>query len=127
MPTPKNKKRQREIASRLLLLRERLGVNASTMARSVQLTPQRYYNYETGRRPLDADVAALVCEEHGVDYNWLYGGSVASLPKQVRKLLLGIVEAETNKDAEAKKPRRTKSAGGVIKQSKRDAPDGSRR
>ena len=59
------------------------------MARSVNLTPQRWYNYETGRRALDVEIAAIVVEEHGVDFNWLYGGSVATLKPKMRRLLLG--------------------------------------
>jgi hypothetical protein len=85
----KRKKKQREIASRLLLLRERLFDNASDMARSVKLSPQAWYNYETGRRSLDAEIAAIVVEEHGVDYNWLYGGSLDTLEDEVRKLIEG--------------------------------------
>lgn len=83
----KGKKRQKEIAGRLLLLRERLYGNASEMARSVKLTPQRWYNYETGRRALDADTAAVVVAEHGVDFNWLYGGTLDSLKPKVRQLI----------------------------------------
>jgi hypothetical protein len=83
----KGKKRQLEIAGRLLLLREKLYGNASEMARSINLTPQRWYNYETGRRALDIDTAAIVVEEHGVDYNWLYGGRIDTLKPKLRKLL----------------------------------------
>lgn len=82
-------RRRKEIAGRLLLLRERKYGNASEMARSVNLTPQAWYNYETGRRALDVDVAAIVIEEHGVDFNWLYGGDAGHLPRKVKLLLFG--------------------------------------
>ena len=85
----KSKKRRKEIAGRLLLLRERLYGNASEMARSVRLSPQAWYNYETGRRSLDIDVAAIVVEEHGVDFNWLYGGDPNHLSPKLKALLLG--------------------------------------
>jgi hypothetical protein len=115
----KGKKRQHEIAGRLLLLRERLYDNASEMARSVKLTPQRWYNYETGRRALDADTAAIVVEEHGVDYNWLFGGRLDTLKKEVRILLLGdpkrqkysmpLLEDRRPRKAKAKRKTKRKS------------------
>ena len=107
MSSKKITKRQREIAGRLLLLRERLFDNASKMARSVNLTPQRWYNYETGRRALDVEIAAIVVEEHGVDFNWLYGGSVATLKPKMRRLLLGDPK---RKNASTRSSRRRKAA-----------------
>lgn len=83
----KVEKIQYDIAGRLLLLRIRLYGNASEMARSVKLSPQSWYNYESGRRALDAVVAAAVVEAHGVDFNWLYGGRVDKLKPKIRKLL----------------------------------------
>lgn len=84
----KVKKIQYDIAGRLLLLRVRLYGNASEMARSVNVTPQSWYNYETGRRALDAFVAAKIVEAHGVDFNWLFtGGRMTRMKPKIRKLL----------------------------------------
>jgi hypothetical protein len=88
MPISKRIKLRREVAERLLLLRElKFTNNASDMARSVGLTPQRWYNYETGRRGLDLDTACVVIEEHGVDFNWLYAGSTRGLSRGLARAL----------------------------------------
>jgi hypothetical protein len=99
-------KRQKEIAGRLLLLRERLYGNASEMARSIKLTPQAWYNYETGRRALGVEVAAIVVEEHGVDYNWLYGGDPSRLKPKIKRLLLVGDPKQPQTEARMTKPRR---------------------
>jgi hypothetical protein len=104
----KGTKRQLEIAGRLLLLREKLYGNASEMARSVKLTPQRWYNYETGRRALDIDTAAIVVEEHGVDYNWLYGGRSDTLKPKLRKLLGDQHHGKRERKAKRKRARAAK-------------------
>jgi hypothetical protein len=111
---------QREIASRLLLLREVFhGNNASAAGRSVQLTPQAWYNYETGRRSLDLNVAKKLCEAHEVDFNWLIGGSDKHLKKTVKaKLAIAAakLESATNKplmalESNAKKKKQKKKKG----------------
>jgi hypothetical protein len=89
----KAKELRYEIASRLLLLRVRLyEQNASAMARSIKLTPQSWYNFETGRRALDPDTATLIVEVYGkqhrtkgLDFNWIYTGQVET--ETFRKLL----------------------------------------
>jgi hypothetical protein len=87
------------------LLREKLYGNASEMARSIKLTPQRWYNYETGRRALDIETAAIVVEEHGVDYNWLYGGRLDTLTPKLRKLLAKKSPGERQPKPKRKRPR----------------------
>jgi hypothetical protein len=91
-----SKKIQREVAGRLLLLREVFHQNnASEAGRAVKLTPQAWYNYETGRRQLDLNVAKQVCEAHGVDYNWLYSGDDKRLKKSVREKLATAGNSKT--------------------------------
>lgn len=91
---------RRAIAARLLLLRElRFPANASDMARSLGLTPQAWFNYETGRRTLDAFVASLVVKTYDVDFNWLYGGTTKTLGRDMARAIL----------AQSAKPRRKKT------------------
>ena len=75
------------MARRLLRLRLALEPNASAFAETVGLTPQDWYNYESGRRGLSPDVAALLVERCGVDYNWIYGGVTDRLSAELRLLL----------------------------------------
>lgn len=93
---------RQQIAARLLLLREVHFTNASDMARSLGLTPQSWFNYETGRRQLDAFVATLVVRTYNIDFNWLYGGTATTLAKAVAKDLL----AQSTKPRRKKKPRK---------------------
>ena len=123
----KGKRRQKDIAARLLLLRERLFDNASDMARSVHLTPQAWYNYETGRRALGADIAAIVVEEHGVDYNWLFGGTLDTLEPKVRKLLISGDPYQPQPVgrvvAKPKRKRKTRSRSRKTRGGDNDGPD----
>ena len=114
MQGKKASKRHREIAGRLLLLREKLYGNASEMARSMSLTPQRWFNYETGRRALDVDTAAIVVEQHGVDFNWLYGGRVDTLKPKLRKLLLSDAKQPrpASRSQRARPPRKSRKPQG---------------
>lgn len=107
MPITKRIKLRREIAERLLLLRElKFTDNASEMARSVGLSPQRWYNYETGRRILDLDTALVVIEEHGVDFNWLYAGNMKGLDGSLARAL-----KRQQKKPRPRKPPRHKRPG----------------
>jgi hypothetical protein len=119
-------KRQKEIAGRLLLLRERLYGNASEMARSIKLTPQAWYNYETGRRALGVEIAAIVVEEHGVDFNWLYGGDTSTLKPEIKRLLLANDWAQPHLEARAIKPRRKGARRAAPKAATKQERNGSR-
>lgn len=113
---------RREIAARLLLLREmRFPDNASEMARSLRLTPQAWFNYETGRRTLDAFVATIVVKTYGVDFNWLYGGTTKTLDRALAREII----AQTAKPLRKKKKRRPrrKSPRPVVEISAKDAWD----
>jgi len=118
-------RRQKEIAGRLLLLRERLYGNASEMARSVKLTPQAWYNYETGRRALGVDIAAIVVEEHGVDYNWLYGGDPSTLKPKIKRLLLVGDPKQLRPEVRGTKPRRKSTRRPAPKTTTNQDPNGA--
>jgi DNA-binding XRE family transcriptional regulator len=94
MPAPLNKERQQEIAARLTMLREILGLSASAMARSIDRTPQAWYSYEIGRRVLNCDVAAALCDAHGVDFNFLYSGGTHSIKsRKLKRALVAAIKA----------------------------------
>lgn len=99
---------QYEIAGRLLLLRVRLFKNASAMARSVNLTPQAWYNFETGRRSLDASVALKIVEACGVDFNWIFAGRSIKVSRKARALIINALGPPAK--PARRKQRSTKSA-----------------
>ena len=125
MSSKKITKRQKDIAGRLLLLRERLYGNASEMARSVKLTPQAWYNYETGRRALGVEIAAIVVEEHGVDYNWLYGGDPSTLKPKIKRLLLVGDPKQLQPETRMTKARRKNARRPAPKTPSKQDPNGA--
>lgn len=118
-------KLQKEIADRLLLMRVLLFGNASDMARSVKLTPQRWYNYETGRRALDADVATIIVEEHGVDFNWLFAGKTKPMAKKNVKVFISHAAHDALLAIKMRKTmRKRRSTIKAAKRAPRKEPDG---
>jgi hypothetical protein len=112
MPKVKGITIRREVADRLLALREvKFSGNASEMARSLGLTPQRWFNYETGRRALDYETAWIVVEVHSVDYNWLYGGVFKGLSRK-------LAEALRSKPADVRRLKRKRKKRGDSKRGK---------
>lgn len=101
---------RREIAARLLLLREMRFTNASEMARSIRLTPQAWYNYEKGRRALDASVARAVVETYHVDFNWIFAGSTSSLSRKLAREIAEQLEKPPGPKIKRKKRRKTARA-----------------
>lgn len=100
---------QLEIAARLQLLRDFKYDTATDLARSMQLTPQRWYNYETGRRSLDAYIAVLFVEETGVDFNWVFSGRLDTLKPSARRMVEAAMEAaQTAPKLTQRKARRAK-------------------
>jgi transcriptional regulator with XRE-family HTH domain len=69
---------RREIALRLRRIRERLLYTLSAMAREMRCTPQRWFNYETGRRPFDLPTMVRFCQKFGVTTDYLIRDSYKS-------------------------------------------------
>ena len=67
-------KRRAEIGARLGELRRFFDVGQLDIAKSISITPQRWHNYEKGRRPLDIDVVVELCERWEVNETWLLRG-----------------------------------------------------
>lgn len=73
-------------ATRLLMLREHLGITQAEFARSVAISPTRMNNFETGFRRLTLDVASKICDRYGVTLDWLYRGDPSGLPTRLGPL-----------------------------------------
>jgi transcriptional regulator with XRE-family HTH domain len=99
----KNVARQVMIAGRLKVARIALGKDKAQMARLLNISWQRWNNYEQGARPFDYDVAIELCHS-GVTIDWLLRGLTES--KVNPELLDALRAAEARVASEGKgKPR----------------------
>lgn len=84
-----NKERQKEIARRLRLVRQALGLSQIEIATELGISPQRWWHYEAGKRPFDIDVACLLCQRWPeVPLEWLFIGWTRKIPKRFMRQLL---------------------------------------
>ncbi len=65
------------------MTREALDEGQASIARYLEITPQRLNNYERGIRPLDIDLADRLVDRWKVTLDWLYRGDDSGLPKRV--------------------------------------------
>lgn len=110
----KNSARQALIADRLKATRIALGKNKAEMARLLNISWQRWNNYEQGLRPFDYDAAIELCHS-GVTVDWLLRGLTES--KVNPELLDALRNAEAKVAGEGKGPK--KPRGGPARKSKK--------
>lgn len=65
--------------------------SAAGFARLVDMTPQAWNNYETGKRRISLDEANKIVRKFGIGLDWIYYGAEDRLPLHVAKAL-GLVE-----------------------------------
>lgn len=72
-----------QVGNRIVALRNARGVKQSELAVSLKITAQRLSNYETGKRPLDIELASAICDKLSGTLDYLYRGVRAGLPFEV--------------------------------------------
>lgn len=75
------------VAARLRALRKGLGYTQDQMAELVGVSGKAWQNYEMALRWLHPMHATKLCEKTLVTTDWLYRGSVALLPVEVRAMI----------------------------------------
>jgi DNA-binding XRE family transcriptional regulator len=80
----------RQVGARLRLTRMALGIRQVDIARKFDCSTASWNHYETGKRPLDIDLAVQLCDEYGLTLDWLYRGDNSGLKK-------GLVDRIENK------------------------------
>lgn len=124
MQKAKDNTRQREVAARLRALRLELNLEQFKMAELIGITPARWCNYENGKRQLDFDVAADLCDvlrrysrRNTITMDWLYRGLLqvavgakfaTRLESRVRETTRYMVEAEARRKKKPPRVRRAK-------------------
>lgn len=72
-----------QVGNRIVALRNARGVKQIELAVSLKITAQRLSNYETGKRPLDIELATSICDKLSGTLDYLYRGIHAGLPFEV--------------------------------------------
>lgn len=83
MKIAKNTKWQTLVGHRIVMLREAKGVRQGQLAKLIGISPQRLSNYERGERPLDVELAILICDKLAGTLDYLYRGNHAGLAFEV--------------------------------------------
>lgn len=97
-----------EIGRRLKLTREALGHTQATLARLMGSSTdgQAVGNYETGLRRISIDHALALCASLGLTLDWIYRGSIHTLPADIIERIQVQMKLEQD---EARKRRATRS------------------
>ena len=74
---------QSEIAARLVLTRQALGLTQSELCRLTGITTQAWNNCETNRGRIGVNSALRICEVFGLSLDWIYRGLMAQLPHEL--------------------------------------------
>ncbi|MBT1154327.1 helix-turn-helix transcriptional regulator [Aminobacter anthyllidis] len=85
-------KSNKDIAKRLVALREALGKNQTAFAALIEVSQPAMNNYERGIRRPDLDVAFRIQLRTGVTLDWIYLGKRDGLPGQLLELLPDLSE-----------------------------------
>lgn len=82
--------RPADVARRLTLAREALGLKKSEMADSVGIDRSSYTKIENGDKVLNADMAFAIAERWGVSMDYLYRGRLTDLPASIASKLRNL-------------------------------------
>jgi transcriptional regulator with XRE-family HTH domain len=74
-----------EVGRRLLALRSALGLKAYEMCEAVVVQTNTWSQWENGKRMADLPAMMRVADRFGADLNYIYMGSLASLPADLAR------------------------------------------
>lgn len=77
----------KDVARRLVQIREILGVSQIEFGNAAGLKQSRYHGYERGTRLLTLKSAFLLCQKYGLTLDYLYMGDPAGLPYRMAEEL----------------------------------------
>jgi transcriptional regulator with XRE-family HTH domain len=90
---------QRDVAYRLELTREALGLSPTELCKIVGMRPNQWSQYvdPKGKRRITVDAVFRLKDEFGITLEWVYDGDHSRLPADLREKirateLLGIVD-----------------------------------
>jgi transcriptional regulator with XRE-family HTH domain len=91
----KEQNRTNEIAARLALTRRALGYDRQTefveaLSTVLEVTPQRWNNYESGRDRVTVAIALALCARFDLSLDWIYRGKRGELPARILRAIEDI-------------------------------------
>ena len=83
----------RDVARRLTLSRQAIGMDQEKFAERAGLSQPRYNQYETGKRLLTLSAAMLLCEHYLLTLDWIYRGDPSGLPYRLHEAIQAVRKA----------------------------------
>lgn len=80
----------KDVAARLIQLREALGINAAQLCRRAGIKPNAWSNYEKAVNRISVDEAAKVRRAFGVTLDWIYHGDLSGVRSDVAEKLQAV-------------------------------------
>lgn len=70
-------------------MREALGLSQAELCRAIGIAPNRWNQFEQGKRRITVDVARRLKKNYGVTLDYIYEGDLSGLPKRIVDELVG--------------------------------------
>lgn len=90
-----------DIAERLRLAREALGISQAEMGRRAGVTYQAWNNWERGAKRISVDQAGRLRRATGISLDWIYWGDMRGLPHELAVKIQGQLTAGEKKSRRA--------------------------
>lgn len=87
---------RREVAHRLKLVREVLGLAQGEFGRRAGLQPNAYNMIEVGERLPSIEVAIALCDAHRLTLEYIFRGDAGDLPHSMASAIEALEAARTN-------------------------------
>ena len=82
-----------QIAERLRITREALGLNQVNFTRKANVSKTAYNAYERGHERPSIDSAVRLCDAHRLSLDWIYRGDDSRLPAGLADAIRAISKA----------------------------------
>jgi transcriptional regulator with XRE-family HTH domain len=76
-----------DVAFRLRMTREALGMEQSEFADRAGIARNAYNQYEQAQRIPRLDIAIRICETYGLTLDWIFRGDLSGLPFHIARTL----------------------------------------
>lgn len=73
----------KSVAKRLVQSRDALGIKSAELCRQIDVAPNRWSQYENGKRMITLPVAVKLCGRYGLTLDWIYRGDRSGLPQHL--------------------------------------------
>lgn len=93
-----------EVSNRLAALREKLGLDQASFAKSLGIEKNTYNAYERGKRPLTIETAKKIRRKYGISVDWLLFGDIGQPNYQFLMDIQPTIEVARREPVRRKRP-----------------------